>query len=151
MSSEVTVFVVCDTSAQPINTAAIVESIRRKTPSAQMNYSSGNDFHAGLYSTTPIVVSFNDYSTVLEESQEMADDAARAGASADIVAQVRLGNARFEVHWDLRSDDDPVPETGDLIFDIAQAIAGHTGGTILISGSRLYNPEEWGYPQLFPE
>ncbi len=152
MSSEAIVYVVYETARKPVELAAVRESVRQQEPHILIE-GSGAGFFAGLYDTAPLKVYQNlHHADVLTESQGMADSLAQTNSPENIVAQVRLCDARFEIVWNLRRDPDLVPETGDLVFDIAKLITGLTEGVIVIEGSRLYDPsQEWGYNQLFPE
>jgi hypothetical protein len=80
----------------------------------------------------------------------MADSLEMAGASMSDILKVRQANARFEINWDFSEDRDPVPETAEVVFDIARIIVDLTSGLPLVNGSRLLSFSDDPWDQILP-
>lgn len=86
----------------------------------------------GLYDWAPVRVDLNTHTAVLEESSEMADGLEANGAADTLVATVRRADGRFEITWEFKDDPDPVPETAELMSDVARILVDLTGGVALL-------------------
>jgi hypothetical protein len=137
MSSEVNVYIVYNASTNSVSCQEIVDAIRSSHPTWLIEGDELSSFAAGLYSWTPVRVFSNTHESVQDEVKEMADSLEMAGVSMSDILKVRQTNARFEINWDFTEDLDPVPETADVVFDIAKIIVGLTSGLPLVNGSQL--------------
>ncbi|UBF30740.1 hypothetical protein K9N68_39785 (plasmid) [Kovacikia minuta CCNUW1] len=150
MSSEVNVYIVYNTSVKSVSCQEIRAVIRSSHPNWLIEGDGRSYFTVGLYDWAPVRVYSSTEQTDQEEAQEMADSLELAGVPASEILKIRQTNARFEINWDFKEDPDPVPETAELIFDIAKIIVGLTDGVPLVDGNRLLSFSDSPWEQILP-
>ncbi len=146
---EVSVFVLYNAS-QSSAAADLFGQVRAAFPAWYLVQDGPQAFRAGLYDWAPVQVGAVGGAGVLAESEEMAETLARRGAPAPVIAQVRQSGARIEIFWDQTDDPDPVPETADLLYDLARLLTEAVQGVALVNGSRLLVFEGSAWDQLLP-
>lgn len=100
----------------------------------------------GPYDDTPVHVWMSSGPDVTLEAAYMAE-----GLDAETAGRVRQAVARYEVTWDVRRDPDPLPETADLVADVARWLAARTNGVALVGGHSLLPETGSAMDALFPE
>ena len=153
---EVTVFVVFKlTSDRQIDATANIEWLSRKHPHWRIVPLGRHGMALGRYDQTPVTIDVSTHASVAEETVDMAQDVvARQRVDPDVLRRIQEGTARFEIVWNTRFDKDLVPETADLVLDVAEDLATSVDGVALVQGAFLL-PRERGadfeaYGFLFP-